>query len=438
MNTDAVAITGFVVLFILMLLRVPVGMAMGLVGVSGFSYLVGATPALKLVGQTSMRTVTDYTFGVIPMFLLMGTFVSNSGMSRELFRAANGFVGHLRGGLGIATVAACGGFAAISGSSVATAATFSAVAYPEMRRFNYPQSFSTGVIAAGGTLGIMIPPSTVFAVYGLITEQDVGKLFIAGVLPGVLAVSMYMITITLIGYLAPGFLPQGKPLPWRERFAGLRDIWAPVLLFIFVIGGLYGLPFLPRFTPTEAGGVGATGAFLIGLVTGRLDKDKILASLLQATRTAAAVFTVLIGALIFGYFLTVTQTPQKVTEFLTSLGLGSYGVLAVIMLMYLVLGCLMDAMAMIILTVPIIFPVVTHLGFDPIWFGVIIVMTVELGLIHPPVGMNVFVIKSVVKDVSFSTIFKGVLPFVATDLVRLVILIAFPLLATWLPQHMAQ
>src|SRR6266478_970142 len=391
-----------------MLLRVPVGMAMGLVGVSGFSYLVGGTAALKLVGQTSMRTVTDYTFGVIPMFLLMGTFVSNSGMSRELFRAANGFVGHLRGGLGIATVAACGGFAAICGSSVATAATFSAVAYPEMRRFGYPQSFATGVIAAGGTLGAMLPPSTVLAVYGIITEQDIGKLFIAGIIPGLLAMTMYMITIALIGYFRPGFLPKGTYTTWRERFAGLKDIWAPVLLFVF----------------------------LIGVLTGRLDKDKILASLLQATRTAAAVFTVLIGALIFGYFLTVTQTPQKVTEFLTGLGLGSYGVLALIMVMYLVLGCLMDAMAMIILTVPIIFPVISHLGFDPIWFGVIIVMTVELGLIHPPVGMNVFVIKSVVKDVSFSTIFKGVLPFVATDLIRLVILIAFPLLATWLPQRM--
>ena len=412
MSTDAVAVLGFVALFALMLLRVPVGMAMGLVGVTGFGYLVGFSPALKMVGQTSMRTVTDYTFGVIPMFLLMGTFVSNSGMSRELFRAANGFVGHLRGGLGIATVAACGGFAAICGSSVATAATFSAVAYPEMRRFGYPQSFATGVIAAGGTLGAMLPPSTVLAVYGIITEQDIGKLFIAGIIPGLLAMAMYMLTIALIGYFRPGFLPTGPQTTWRERFAGLKNIWAPVLLFVFVIGGLYGLPFLPRFTPTEAGGVGATGAFLIGVLTGRLDKDKILNSLLQATRTAAAVFTVLIGALIFGYFLTVTQTPQKVTELLTGLGLGRYGILALIMVMYLVLGCLMDAMAMIILTVPIIFPVIIHLGFDPIWFGVIIVMTVELGLIHPPVGMNVFVIKSVVKDVSFATIFRGVIPFV--------------------------
>src|SRR3982075_1836756 len=221
MSTDAVAILGFIALFALMLLRVPVGMAMGLVGVSGFSYLVGGQPALKLVGQTSMRTVTDYTFGVIPMFLLMGTFVSNSGMSRELFRAANGFVGHLRGGLGIATVAACAGFAAICGSSVATAATFSAVAYPEMRRFGYPQSFATGVIAAGGTLGAMLPPSTVLAVYGIITEQDIGKLFIAGILPGLLAAAMYMMTVAVIVWGGPRDLPAGPRSNWPERLVGL-------------------------------------------------------------------------------------------------------------------------------------------------------------------------------------------------------------------------
>jgi C4-dicarboxylate transporter, DctM subunit len=432
MSTDAVAVIGFLVLFVLMLLRVPVGMAMGLVGVSGFGYIVGGFPALKMVGQTSMRTVTDYTFGVIPMFLLMGAFVSNSGMSRELFRAANSFLGHLRGGLGIATIAACGGFAAISGSSVATAATFSTVAYPEMRRYGYPQSFATGVIAAGGTLGAMLPPSTVLAVYGIITEQDIGKLFIAGVLPGLLAASMYICTVAIIGFVRPGFLPRTPRHSWKDRLAGVRDIWATMLLFVFVIGGLYG----GLFTPTEAGGMGAGGAFLIGVLRGRLDRTEIRRSLLQATRTAAAVFTVLIGALLFGYFLTVTQTPQKVTEFLTGLGIGRYGILALIMVMYLVLGCLMDALAMVILTVPIIFPVIVHLGFDPIWFGVIIVMTVELGLIHPPVGMIVFVIKSVVQDVSFATIFKGVLPFIATDLIRLVILIAFPIIALWLPSRM--
>src|SRR6201987_662377 len=259
MSANAVAILGFVSLFALMLLRVPVGMAMRLVGVCGFGYLVGGMPALKLVGQTSMRTVTDYTFGVIPMFLLMGTFVSNSGMSRELFRAANGFVGHLRGGLGIATVAACGGFDAISGSSVATAATFSAVAYPEMRRFGYPQSFATGVIAAGGTLGAMLPPSTVLAVYGIITEQDIGKLFIAGIIPGLLAASMDMLTVVVIGWVRPDFLPVAPRHSWKERLVGLRDIWAMLLLFIFVIGGLYG----GLFTPTEAGGVGAAGGLFL-------------------------------------------------------------------------------------------------------------------------------------------------------------------------------
>src|SRR5437764_6851408 len=239
MSTDAVAILGFIALFALMLLRVPVGLAVGLVGVSRFGCLVGFPPALKLVGQTSMPTLTDYTFGVMPMFLLMGTFVSNSGMSRELFRAANGFAGHLRGGLGIATVAACGGFAAICGSSVATAATFSTVAYPEMRRFNYPQSFATGVIAAGGTLGAMLPPSTVLAVYGIITEQDIGKLFMAGIIPGLLAAAMYIVTISIIGYVRPSFLPEGPRATAQERLATARDIWAPLLLFVFVIGGLY-------------------------------------------------------------------------------------------------------------------------------------------------------------------------------------------------------
>ena len=432
LSPDAVAVIGFLVLFGLMLLRVPVGMAMGLVGVSGYAYIAGPGPALKLIGQSSMRTVTDYTFGVIPMFMLMGAFVSVSGVSRELFRAANAFIGHMRGGLGVATVLACGGFAAICGSSVATAATFSSVAYPEMRRFGYPQSFSTGVIAAGGTLGAMLPPSTVLAVYAILTQQDIGKLFMAGIVPGMLAMLMYVITIMIIVRVRPDWLPRGEQKSWGERFHGLKDVWAPLVLFMFVIGGLYG----GFFTPTEAGGVGASGAFLLGVLRGKLDRAGIREALLSATRTSAAVFTVLIGALLFGYFLTITQVPQKLTEMLTSLGVGRYGVLAMIMVMYLVLGCLMDAMAMIILTVPIIYPVIIQLGFDPIWFGVIIVMTVELGLIHPPVGMNVFVIKSVVKDVSFTTIFKGVIPFVVTDLLRLLILISFPIIALWLPSKM--
>jgi tripartite ATP-independent transporter DctM subunit len=414
MSTDAVAIIGFVSLFVLMLLRVPVGMAMGLVGVTGFGYLTSGLPALKIVGHTDDAHGDRFQLRRGAAVPADGRVRHHVGHEPRAVPRRQCVLGHLRGGLGIATIAACGGFAAICGSSVATAATFSKVAYPEMRRFGYPQSFATGVIAAGGTLGIMIPPSTVFAIYGLITQQDVGKLFIAGILPGILAVAMYMITITIIGYAKPGFLPAGQKTPWSEKFAALKDIWATLLLFAFVIGGLYG----GLFTATEAAGAGAGGAFLIGLVRGKLSGRDILNSLLETTRTTAAVFTILIGALLFGYFLTITQTPQKVTEFLTGLGIGPYGVLTLIMLMYLVLGCLMDALAMIILTVPIIFPVITQLGFDPIWFGVIIVMTVELGLIHPPVGMNIFVIKSVIEDVRISTIFYGVMPFILTDILR--------------------
>jgi C4-dicarboxylate transporter DctM subunit len=301
-----------------------------------------------------------------------------------------------------------------------------------MRRYGYPESFSTGVIAAGGTLGAILPPSTVLTVYALITEQDVGKLFIAGIIPGILAALMYMLTVSIIGRVAPNYLPRGPRSSWHQRAMALKEVWASLLLFLFVIGGLYG----GLFIPTEAAAMGAGGAFIIGIARRRLDHKAVLQALLGATRTAAAVFTVLIGAILFGYFLTVTQTPQNITQFLVGLGLGRYGVLALIMAMYLVLGCLMDALGMIILTIPIIYPVVTALGFDPIWFGIIIVMTVELGLIHPPVGMNVFVIKSVIEDVKISTIFKGVLPFVATDILRLFILISFPVLATYLPSHM--
>ncbi len=433
MNPHTLAVGGFIALFALMLLRVPIGIAMGLIGVVGFGIVSGDFgSALSVLAQSPIRTVADLNFAVIPLFLLMGAFASASGMSRELFRVSNAFVGHLRGGLGIATIAACGGFAAICGSSVATAAAFSSVAYPEMRRHGYPQSFSTGVIAAGGSLGIMIPPSTVLAVYGLITDQDIGKLFIAGIVPGILAVGMYIVTINLIGLLRPKFLPHGQHQGWGERLASMRDIWAVALLFVFIIGGLYG----GLFTATEAGGMGAAGAFLISVARRRLSWTQFMSSLIESLRTTSAVFTILIGALLFGYFLTITQTPQALTTWVMDLGLGKYGVLALIMVMYLALGCVMDAMAMIVLTVPIVFPVVRQLGFDPIWFGVIIVMTVELGLIHPPVGMNVFVIKSVVRDVKLSTIFLGVAPFVVTDILRLVVLIAFPIIATWLPARM--
>jgi len=432
MSTDAIAVIGFVSLFVLMLLRVPIGIAMGIVGVVGFGYLADFGPALRLLAQSPIRTATDLGFGVVPLFLLMGAFATASGMSRELYAVAHGFLGHFRGGLGIATIAASGGFAAISGSSVASAATFATVAYPEMRRYGYPPSFATGVIAAGGTLGIMIPPSVVLAIYGIITEQDIGKLFIAGIIPGLIATAMYILTINVMAFLRPESFPTAPRTPWPDRWKSLREVWAILLLFVFVIGGIYG----GVFTPTEAAGMGAGGAYLISLARGRLNLRSTIECLVSTVRTSAAVFTILIGALIFGYFLTITQTPQKLTDFITHLGLGPYQVLILIMLMYLALGCILDAMAMIILTIPIIFPAMMSLGFDPIWFGVIIVMTVELGLITPPVGMNVYVINGVIKDVSLATIFYGVLPFVLTDILRLVILIAFPILSTFLPSHM--
>ena len=432
MDSDWVAVAGFAVLFLLMALRVPIGIAMGLVGVGGFAALTGWGPALKLLAHSPIRTATDYAFAVIPLFLLMGAFASASGMSRELFRAANAFLGHRRGGLGMATIAACGGFAAICGSSVATAATFTTVALPEMRRYGYPDRFATGVIAAGGTLGIMIPPSVVLAVYGIITEQDIGRLFIAGIVPGIVAVLMYIATIAAIVKLGLENLPKGERLPWRERLGALKDIWAIATLFVFVIGGMYA----GVFTATEAAGMGAAGAWIIGLLRGRLDLKASLACLTESLRTTAAIFTILIGALLFGYFLTITQTPQKVTEFMTGLGIGRYGVLLLIMALYLVLGCILDAMAMIILTIPILYPVVMALGFDPIWFGVIIVMTVELGLITPPVGMNVYVIKGVAKDVALATIFRGVAPFIVTDILRLALLIALPGIVLFLPGRM--
>ena len=432
MSTDAVAIIGFVSLFVAMLLRVPIGIAMGTIGVLGFGYLADMGPALRILAQSPIRTATDLGFGVVPLFLLMGAFATASGMSRELYAVAHSFLGHFRGGLGFATIAASGGFAAISGSSVASAATFANVAYPEMRRYGYPPAFATGVIAAGGTLGIMIPPSVVLAVYGIITEQDIGKLFIAGIIPGIIATLMYILTIMFLAARNPKAFPATPRASWSERINSLREVWAILLLFAFVIGGIYG----GVFTPTEAAGMGAGGAFLISVLRGRLTVALTVKCLVDTVRTSAAVFTILIGAMIFGYFLTITQTPQKFTDFITHIGVGPYGVLILIMVMYLLLGCILDAMAMIILTIPIIFPAMMQLGFDPIWFGIIIVMTVELGLITPPVGMNVYVINSVLKDVSLPTIFYGVMPFVITDVIRLGILVAFPILSTFLPSQM--
>lgn len=426
---DFVALAGFIALFAMMALRVPIGIAMGVVGIGGFATVAGWQPALNLLAQSPIRTITDFNLTLIPFFILMGVLATNSGISRELFRAGQAWLGQFRGGMALSTIAACGGFAAICGSSVATAATMTKIALPEMRRIGYSDRIATGTIAAGGTLGILIPPSVVLAVYAYITEQDVSRLFIAGVIPGLLAILMYMVTVR-VAYARS--LPDGARFVASEAFASLRGIWAVVLLFIAIIGSMY----LGLVTATEAAAAGSVLTALVGILRGRLDMARILDSLIEALRTSVAIYTVLIGAILFGYFLTITQTPQKITALLVGLDLGAYGTLALILCLFLVLGCILDAMAMIILLVPIVYPVVTQLGFDPIWFGVVVVMTVELGLITPPVGMNVFVINSIARDVSLVTIFRGVIPFVLSDIVRLILLVAFPAIVLYLPMTM--
>ncbi len=428
-EADIVAIGGFLALFGLMALRVPVGVAMGLVGLGGFAAITGWKPALNQLAIAPLRTITDYNTSLIPMFVLMGVFATRTGISSELFRAGQAWLGHKRGGLALATISACAGFAAISGSSVATAATMSKVALPEMRRAGYSDRLATGVVAGGGTLGILIPPSVVLAVYAFITEQNVGELFIAGIIPGLLAVLMYMATVRIAFGRE---LPSGERVSLPDRLRSLTGIWAVMLLFIAIIGGIYG----GIVTPTEAASAGAVLTALIGIARGRLNLRDMRTCLIEALRTSVSIYTILMGAMLFGYFLAITQTPQKITAWLAGLDIGAYPTLALILVFFLIMGCILDAMAMIILLVPIVYPVIVQLGFDPVWFGIVVVMTVELGLITPPIGMNVFVINAIARDTSLVTIFRGVMPFVAVDILRLAIIVALPGIVLWLPHTM--
>jgi C4-dicarboxylate transporter, DctM subunit len=430
-TADWVAVIGFIAMFVLMGLRVPLGVAMGLVGIVGFGYMRGVTPALNLLTTSPIRVITDFSLTLVPFFILMGVFATNSGMSRELFRASNAWLGRFRGGLALSTIAACAGFSAISGSSIATAATMTRIALPEMRKAKYEDATSTAVIAAGGTLGILIPPSIIMVVYAFLTETDVGKLLMAGVIPGILATLMYMATVLI----AHGKrLPPGSRFDLREALASLKDVWAISAVFIAVIGSIY----MGVATETESAAVGAVLTMLIGVLRGRLNGRAIMASLIESLRTSVALFSVLIGAMLFGYFLAITQAPQKLTAFLVGLDLGAYGTLSLILIVFFIAGALMDEMSMIILLLPIVFPVIVHLGFDPIWFGVIIVVACELGMICPPVGINVFVINSIAKDVKITTIYGGVLPFILTDIIRMALLVAFPIISLWLPMTMAR
>lgn len=433
MDGSTVAILAFFALFALLAIRVPIGVSMLLVGIVGFAVIVGPMPAVRLLAQSPIRTATNEVFGVVPMFILMGTFAASSGLSRELFQASSSWFGHKKGGLGAATILACGGFAAISGSSVASAATMGKVALPEMRRLGYDPRFASGTIAAGGTLGILIPPSVVLALYGILVEQDIGILFIAGIVPGLLAMLLYIFVIWVLTKKNPNVAPSlGDAFNLKAAIVSLKGIWATLTLFVFVIGGIYG----GLFTPTEAAAMGAGGAFIICLFRGTLNRKTTMEALVDAAKTTGSIFVICIGAIIFGYFLAVTRAPQSLAKWVVGFDLPPIGVLCLILIIYFVLGAFLDALAIIVLTVPIVYPIITGLGYDPIWFGVVLVMVVELGLITPPYGMNVFVLKSVAPDLGLGQIFRGVMPFVGAGVFRLALIIAFPIIVLYLPSLM--
>jgi tripartite ATP-independent transporter DctM subunit len=431
---------GFVAVFILVLLRIPIAFAMGLVGMIGFAYETNFTASISMVARLIIDTSQDYGLSVVPLFILMGLFVNKGGISRELYQVSNAFLGHFRGGLSMATIVACGGFAAICGSSLATAATMSKVAMPEMRKYGYADSLSTASIAAGGTLGILIPPSVILVIYGLLTETSIGKLFIAGIIPGFLGILLYLLAVRISVARNPDAGPAGPRSSWPERLAALRNVWAVLLLFGLVIGGLYGaLDFWPlhlAFSPTEAAGMGAAGAFLIALARGSLNWAAMREVLSETTLTTASLFSVLIGAWIFSNFVNLAGLPEGLLGLVTRMNLEPWAVMAVIILIYILLGCIFESLSMLLLTVPIFFPLVTSLGFDPIWFGIVVVVVVEISLITPPVGLNVFVLKGVVGDVSTGTIFRGVTPFWMVDILRLALLLLFPAIVLFLPSQM--
>ncbi|PTY37821.1 C4-dicarboxylate ABC transporter permease [Saccharospirillum sp. MSK14-1] len=411
-------------MFGLIALRMPIALAMGITGFVGFGWIIAFKPAISILENGAFETISSYDFSPIPMFILMGVFASKARMSAELFHGAKTLFGAWRGGMALAAVTSCGVFSAISGSSLATAASMSKVALPEMKKNGYASSLATGTLAAGGTLGIMIPPSLALLLYGLMTEQSVGDMFIAGILPGLLGLVLYMVAIAVTVALKPELATPGEATNLREKLAGLKGLVPFGAIFALIIGGIYG----GIFTPTEAASVGAAGALVIALFRGMGWKDFVDA-IQETLIMSTMIFFMVIGAEVFGYFLQVSRISQTLIEIVTHLDLSPFMILLAILALYVVLGMVMDSIAMLLLTVPIVYPLAMQAGFDPIWFGIVTVITVELGLITPPIGMNVFVIKSVSQDVRITEIFKGVVPFVLSDIVRLALLIAFPVLA---------
>jgi tripartite ATP-independent transporter DctM subunit len=427
-------VLGLCAMLVIAFLRVPIALAMGIVGIVGYAYMRdwNFTTAFAVAQTKIYETGRNYTLSVVPLFILMGNFVTRAGMSHELFRAAYAFVGHLKGGLAMATILACAGFGAICGSSIATAATMAKVAYPSMKRFGYSDRLATGAIASGGTLGIMIPPSTIMVIYGVFTETNIGKLFAAGVLPGILGATLLCIAVRYVTWRDPDAGPPGQRSDWKERWESLKDIWAVAFLFLFVIGGIYG----GLFTATEGAGMGAFGAMVFALWRRALTWRTLYAALVESARTSAMLFMILIGALMFADFINITTMPSDLKTFVSQFQVEPILVVAAICVIYVLLGTAMEELSMVLLTLPVFFPVVMHLGYDPVWFGVLIVVVVEIGLISPPVGMNLFVLKTLLPNVPTTTVFHGVMPFMVADCVRFALLIAFPVIALWLPSFM--
>jgi len=425
-----VGITAFLVLIFLLAITVPIGVAMMLCGVGGLAMIIGMVPSLSLFGTTVMQSVVTYDLSIIPLFILMGALASRSGLSQELYDAFNAWLGGFRGGLALATVGACGAFAAICGSSVATAATMSKVALPEMKKYRYSDNMATGSVAAGGIIGILIPPSVILVLYGLLTESSIGDLFIAGFLPGILTILVFMIVISIVTRLHPESGPAGEKSTWKQKLNATLKTWAITALFATVIGGIY----FGVFTPTEAAGVGAFGALFIAFSRKRLNREMMKETLLETGQTSAMIFTILIGAITLNNLVIFSGLANALADFVSGLDMSPATVMLIILLMYLIMGCFLDALAMILLTVPIFYPIVLDLGYDPIWFGIIVVMVVELGLITPPIGMNVFVIKGMVQSVPLVSIYKGVLPFVIGQVVLIIAVFLIPEIALWLPE----
>ena len=423
-----VALIGLAALLFLSFLRIPIAFVMILVGFAGMAWANNPIAALYSVGQTAFDAAINYELSVVPLFVLMGNFVARAGLASELYNASNAFLGHRKGGLAMATIVACGGFSAICGSSLATAATMSKVAMPSMRRFGYADRLATGAIAAGGTLGILIPPSVILVLYGIMTQQSIGKLFAAGILPGLIGVLFYLGAVRFVTWRNPEAGPAGPRQTWPERFRTLSSVWGVMVLFIVVMGGIYG----GVFSPTEAAGIGAGGAFLFALFRGVLTWRVFYAILEESVATTAMLFTVLIGALLMANFVNLTDFPQALLALAARFEDTPWLVILALIVIYILLGCVFESLSMILLTVPIFYPMVVSLGYDPIWFGIVVVVVTEISLITPPVGLNVFVLRGVLPDVKTGTIFRGVTPFWVADIVRLALLVSVPWLSLWL------